>query len=159
MSDTSCLSDFLSPIQRAFHDVLTTYDFHLERCECEPGGRGSECRALYRGPRASLLFELADGGFHAYLGEPDQPFPEPVMLSGVGEQGWYMLHLLIATRQGRPVYNRRVLKRIQTRKLDPVEFEADLLRQWADELLPLFASGRPAQWREEFLQAYRRLLR
>ncbi len=67
MSDTSCLPDFLSPIQRTFHEVLTAYGFHLERCECESGGRGPECRALYRGPRASLLFELADGGFFTYL--------------------------------------------------------------------------------------------
>ncbi len=159
MSDISCSSDFLSLIQRAFHKALTTYGFRLERCECEPGGRSPECRALYRGPQASLLFEFADGGFLTYLGEPDQPFPKPEMLTGEGSQGWYMLHLLIAARQGKPVYSRRIVKRIQDRKLDPVEFEAHLFERWADELLPLFAPGRPKQWREEFLQAYQRLLR
>ncbi len=80
------------------------------------------------------------------------------MLSGAGAQGWYMLHLLIAAPQGKPVYTRRIVKRIQARKLDPVEFEAELFRQWADELLPLFAPGRPKQWREAFLQAYPTLL-
>ncbi len=155
----SCLPEFIQPIQRAFHDALTTYGFRLERCECEPGGRSPECRALYRGPQASLLFELSDGGFLTYLGEPDQPFPPSETLSGTGAQGWYMLHLLIAARQGKPVYTQRIVKRIWDRKLDPVEFEAQLFQQWADELLPLFAPGRPAQWREEFLQAYQRLLR
>lgn len=158
MADISCPADFLSPIQHAFHEALTTYGFHLERCECGPGGRSPECRACYRGPQASLLFELADGGFLTYLAEPDQPFPGPEMLSGKGDQGWYMLHLLIAARQGKPVYTPRIVKRIWNRKLDPVEFEAHLFRQWADELLPLFAPGRPQQWRAEFLQAYQKLL-
>ena len=159
MLDVSCSSDFLFLIQRAFHKVLTTYGFHLERCECEPGGRSFECKALYRGAQASVLFELADGGFLTYLGERGQSFPEPGMLSGDGSRGWYMLHLLIAARQGKPVYNQRVIKRLWGRRLDPVEFEAHLFERWAEDLLPLFAPGRPERWRGEFLRAYQKLLR
>ena len=47
MTTIKCgLTIFCPPIQRAFHDALTTYGFHPERCECEPGGRAPECRAF-----------------------------------------------------------------------------------------------------------------
>jgi len=158
MVEDAITADFVHAIRETLEPWLRAHGFQRQEYHCSPGGRAPECRALYHAPQASLLVEFADGAFALYVGEPGLPFPPPTLLSGTGKQGWYLLHLLVAAQQGRPVYTPRLLKRIAQRKVDPLAFEAELLARWADRILPLFAPGRPAQWRTTFLRTYRGLL-
>ena len=139
---------FIAYVRSYFEDLLQKHAFGLVECLCLHEGR--ECTALYQSPRQRLLFELSDGAFHVLIGSLTAPFPGGNQIDHAGRTGWYALFLLVEFKSGRRVYTEKLIQQIWNAQVDPYRFEASLLAQWGDRVLPMFEPHQEEKWREEF---------
>ncbi len=150
-SDAFC-AGFIAYAHPYFAEIFEKHGFTLGECLCQHDGR--ECIAMYQSPRLRLLLELADGAFHVLLGSLTAPFPGATAIDHAGRGGWYALFLLVESKSDRRVYSERLIQQIWRGEVDPYRFEAGLLGQWADGILPLFEPNQEQGWRVEFKRRY-----